>query len=128
MKKKRTNQGYIATMTVLVVMVAILSITTTVALLGIGEAQGGIALTRGEQTLTLTESCTEDALLRIRNNPTYAGGTVNLPEGSCSVTIDSKIGNDWVITVRNTGTDYVRSVRTEFTRLGGINMTSWREI
>ncbi len=125
---KKVHGGFIATSTVLVLMVVTLSIMTTVSLLGIGEAQGALALTKGEQSLALTEGCVEEMLLGVKNSNTYAGGVITRPEGSCTVIIDTNIGNVWTITVTPNSTDYVRSIRVVLTRGAGVVLTSWQEI
>ena len=99
------QKGYIATSTVLVLMVVILSITITVSLLGIGSAQGSLALTKGEETLFLVEGCMESALLNAKNNNSYTGGNLTLPEGTCLITV-FKNGNIWTITAVNIATNY----------------------
>src|SRR5579859_5860305 len=77
---KREN-GYIAILTVLIISAVVLAIATTVSLLAIGEAQSGLSLFKGEDTLTFIEGCMEDALLKTRNSNGYAGGTITRPEG-----------------------------------------------
>lgn len=124
----KSRKGYIATSTVLVLMVVVLSIITTVSLLGIGEAQVSQALTKGEETLSFVEGCVEDALLNSQASASYAGGNITRPEGTCAITVDSKVGNDWTITISTTATDYKRTIRVIFNRGSTIAITSWQEI
>lgn len=122
------QKGYIATITVLVLLVVVVALVTTVALLSIGEAQGSLALTKGEDTLQFVEGCMEDALLKVRQSPTYSGGTITRPEGTCSITT-SKSGNTWTVTATTTATNYVRTIQVVATRTGqGVTLTSWKEI
>lgn len=119
--------GYIATSTVLVLMVVVITIVTTVSLLGIGEIQGSLALTKGETALFLVEGCMESALLNVKNNVNYSGGNITLPEGTCSITTSNN-GSVWTITATNTAADYVRTIQTVSTRSGqGMTLTSWQE-
>jgi len=122
-----TQRGYIATSAVLVLMVVVLTIVTTVSLLSIGEAQGSLALTKGEEALSFVEGCVEDAILKTKASPTYNGGNITRPEGTCTVTV-SKAGNVWTETISTTDTAYKRTVRVVFTRTSSITLTSWQEI
>lgn len=124
----KKEKGYIALLTTLIVMAVVLAAAMTVTFLAIGEAQSGFSLFKGENTLTFVEGCTEDALLKIRSNSSYAGGTITRPEGTCSVTITS--GNpNWNITVSTTATTYKRQMQVIFTQNAtGLTLTSWKEI
>lgn len=128
MKNMKRQNGYVALLTVLIMMAIILSATTTVTLLSIGEAQSSFALYKGDETLAFVEGCTEDALLNARASAAYAGGPISRPEGTCSVTI-TKAGTTWTLTVSTTNTTYVRTIEVVINRLAtGITLTSWKEI
>lgn len=124
------QKGYIALITVLIVMAVVLTATSTLALLAIGEAQSGFALFQGENTLQFVEGCTEDALLKIRANSSLSGTfLITRPEGTCSVTIASVVGARWVVTITTQDTKYVRSIQIVFDRNPtGISLVSWKEI
>lgn len=125
MKKQK---GYVAILTVLILMSVIITAATTVTLLSIGEAQSALALYKGEDTLAFVEGCAEDALLKSRASASYTGGPITRPEGTCSVTIN-KAGTTWTITVSTTNTLYVRTIQIVINRLPtGITLTSWKEI
>lgn len=123
------QKGYIATLTVLIVMAVVIATATTVTYLSIGEAQSSFALFKGEDTLSFVEGCVEDALLKTREHSGYNGGTITRPEGTCSITVDSKVGDTWTITVTTQATNYKRTIRVVFDRLvPGISITSWKEV
>ncbi len=98
------------------------------SLLSIGEGQSSLALFKGEDVLTFAEGCAEDALLKSRQNSSYAGGNITRPEGTCVVTV-SKAGNVWTVTSTTSATAFKRTIQTIFT-LNGINatLTTWNEI
>lgn len=127
----QSNPGFIALSAVLVIMSVIVAVVATVALLSIGEAQSSLAVYLGEDNLQLVEGCTEDAMLKIRSNSSYAGGTITRPEGTCAVVIVT--GNpNWDITITaaaSPATGYQRKIESKFVRSGtGITLTSWQEI
>lgn len=123
------EKGYIALITVLIVMAVVLTTATTVALLAIGEAQSGFSIFKGDETLTFVEGCAEDYLLKIRSQgASFVAGNITRPEGTCTIIVNSGDPN-WNITVSTTDTTYKRSIRIVFTRNAtGIALTSWKEI
>lgn len=132
--KPYREKGYIALITVLIVMAVVTATASTVALLSIGEGQSGFALFKGEDTLTFVEGCTEDALLKARADASFGEPvgtpiTITRPEGNCSVTVVSKVGNTWTVDVTTQATTYKRTIQVIFDRLPtGITLTSWKEI
>jgi hypothetical protein len=130
----RTSQGYIAISMVLLLIVVSMAVATTVAFLSIGEGQSALALEKGEGTINVVEECTEDLLIRMRNDADFAASisstTFTEPEGTCNL---SKSGNTWTIT-NTSPTTYTRTIQVTFTRDGyGINFTvgtsasDWKE-
>ena len=123
------QKGYVATITVLIIMAVVIATAATVTYLSIGEAQSGFSLFKGEDTLTFVEGCVEDYLLKIRSQgASFTASNITRPEGTCTIVVNS--GNpNWDITVSTNVTTYKRSIRVVFTRNAtGITLTSWKEI
>lgn len=121
-------KGFIALTTVIVILAVVLIMTVSVSLLSVGEAQSGLSLYKGEDSLAFVEGCMEDALIKIRSNDAYAGGTITRPEGSCVITIVSHVGSNWTVTANSTDTKYVRKVQVTMVKSSSIAITSWQEI
>lgn len=124
--QNKQPQGYIALVTVLILSAVILGITSSVSLLGIGEAQSSLANFKGENALQLVEGCAEDALLKAQQSSTYNGGNIMRPEGTCVVSV-TKSGNSWTILVTSTQQDYNRTIVIKFTRGSTLATSSWTE-
>lgn len=133
------SKGFIAITSVLVISAVVMAISITVSLLGIGEGQTSLALTKGEDNLTQVEGCIEDALLKARSSSTFGdpvGTPVSIarpsPEPSCSVTVVSKTGSGtvtWDMNVTVSTTAYKRTVNVDFTRSStGLSLITWKEI
>ena len=123
----KASKGYIALTMILVIVAVVIALSTTVTLLAIGEGQSALAQQKGEDNLNLVDGCSEDALQKIHDSSSYAGGSITRPEGTCSVTVNT--GNpNWNITVTTTSTTYKRSVQIVATRGSTITITSWLEI
>ena len=128
MKNKSFMQkGFIALTSVLVISVVVLSITLTIVYLSIGQGQSSLALSKGEDQLAFAEGCMEDALLKVRANSSYAGGSITRPEGTCAITV-SQVGNVYTITSAGITTAYKRTIQAVATRGSSIVITSWKEI
>lgn len=128
MNQLSTQKGFMAISVVILISAAVLIIATTVALVGVGEAQSSLSINKGESNLSLVEGCAEDYLLKIRSNPTYTASAITRPEGTCSIVINS--GNpNWDVIISSTDLNFKRKVQLKFTRgLNTITLTSWKEI
>ncbi len=98
------KRGFIATYTVLIVLVVVSAVVVTTTLLSVGQAQGSLAQSTGESYLSFTEGCVEDGLLKAKysasfGDPVGTAALVSRPEGNCLITVDSKVGNLWTMTV-----------------------------
>jgi len=109
------QKGYIAISTVLIVSVIAGMISVTVTLLSVSSAQGSLAASKGEDTLSFVEGCAEDGLLKSWSNSDYNGGNITRPEGTCQVTV-SKNGTIWSMTVTTLDTRYKKTVLVTFDR------------
>lgn len=124
----RNQSGYIAILTVIIVLAVVLMISSSVTLLSIGEGQSSLALTQGESSLNFVEGCMEDALEKIALNSAYSGGTITHPEGVCSISI-SKSGTSYDVIATNVDTsDYGRTIEVRCTKQNSLQLISWKEI
>lgn len=133
------QKGYIATLTVLIIMAVVIATAATVTYLSIGEAQSGFALFKGEDTLTFVEGCVEDAMLKARADATYGDPplsekTITRPEGSCKIKVISKgaippFTWDMKAQTDTTVTKYNRIIEVFFNRTPTVvTLTSWKEV
>ena len=133
------QKGYIATITVLIIMAVVVATATTVTFLSIGEAQSSFALFKGDDALTFVEGCVEDAMLKARASSTFGDPVLSevtiAHEGSlCKIKVMSKTGINpvtWTMRVQTdlAATKYNRIIEVVFNRAAtGITLTSWKEI
>lgn len=126
-KELRTDGGYVAMVTVLVVGAVLVLTGIGVVLTSINEVQSSFGEGKKEYTLGVVDSCAQDALLRINENNALPA-TITLPEGSCTVTINSQIGSSWDFSISGTVGDYIKSIRITATRTSTVIVNSWQEI
>jgi len=126
-KRKTHHTGYIAIVSVLVIGVVVFAIGMSVSLLSISEGQLALSGENNERALHLTEGCAEDALLRLNKTHTLPASIV-LPEGTCTITINSHVGNNWTFTVAGTLNTLTKRIQISATRTSKVTVTSWLEI
>ena len=122
----KNRKGFLAMSTVLIVSAIVLAIAVSTSLMGIGEGKTGLLHWQGSNALYLAEGCMEDALLKLRANVSYSGGTVTRPEGSCTVTVAGS--GTYTITVTATNITSTRQIQAVATRSGKVAISSWKEL
>lgn len=127
MKKQKKPNGYVALASVLVIAVIVVIIGNSTSILSINEIQSSLSSKKNEESLDFVEGCVEDALLRL-NEDEAIPSSLSLPEGTCSVTINSQSGDDWTFTVTTTLNGHTKSVQVSATRDTTVTITSWKEI
>jgi len=128
MKKTVNQKGYIALIAVLIVLAVTLAIGLTLNILSIGETQAGLLKQQSAQSFTLADGCLQEAYLRIKRNNNYPGGSLNITEGSCTITVASQ-GPKRTITVESDINNIKRRFESEIRIVGNnIQVNYWQEL
>lgn len=126
-RKLEKQKGAAALLTVLIIGASSLVMAYTASQLGWGELEMGYDNYRGKQTLSLAEGCANEALQRLKFDPSYGGDNLSLGSGSCIITV-TESGNDRSIAVTATAFDYTRELDINITLDNGdIIINSWQE-
>jgi Tfp pilus assembly protein PilX len=122
------EKGVAALLVVVIICVVALLIAVGASRLGLGEMEAGYVKQKNDQTINSAEGCMEEALERLRRNSAYAGGSLNISEGSCIITVVAN-GTARTITTSVTAGEYNKKIQVSAT-LGGaaIIINSWSEI
>lgn len=120
------QKGYIALASVLVISAVILTIGVSVSLLSISELQISLAEKKKEETIDFVESCLAEILLKL-NEDNAVSTEISLPEGNCSVTINSQ-NSSWTFTVSGSVDNYTKNVQVTATRGSTVEIISWQEV
>lgn len=123
----KNQTGYIAITSVLVIAAIVLIIGTSVLLLAVNDIQSALSNKKSNESLDLVESCVEDALLRL-NEDNSIPATITLPDGSCSVTINSQVGTLWTFTVSGTFISHAKSIQVVADRTNTVTVNSWTQL
>ena len=126
-KVNYTESGYIALSTVLITLALVLLIGLSSSLLSINDLQSSQSGKISNVTVDMVESCVEDVLLRLNDIGSVTAGSMSLPLGDCSVTINSQADDIWDFTVSTTLDAYTKSVRVNVTKGETVTVDSWMD-
>jgi len=126
-KLPSANGGYTAISAVLVITAVLFAISLTTTTVSIDDMQNSLGTKKADESLVLVEGCAEDALLRLNQNGALPG-SITIPEGTCTITTNSQVGNTWDFTVTATFETYTKSIRIVAIRTSLVSIQSWREI
>lgn len=87
MAMQHKRPGAAVLILVLVLGAVSIAIGASIALGSIGEISMGYSDVQSKITLSLTDSCAEEALIELRSSLSYAGATLVYSEGSCIITV-----------------------------------------
>lgn len=121
------KSGFIAIITVLSLLVFSVSLSIAMTYLSISESQTVLDSLFGEQTLALSESCVEEALLKLRNDPSYTGESMSMLDGDCQVDVSTD-ASEATILAQALKNGYARSIRmTVGIDITGLQPHTWQE-
>jgi len=124
----KPDSAYIAISTVLVIMSAVVILTTAATIAAVTNLNQGTVSFQSHRTRALLEGCVSDALLYLNIQNDLTTSFVQ-PEITCSVTTDSHTGNDWLFTVTGTADGITKSLQIGANRTPPtLTVTSWKEI
>lgn len=87
-KLKPNNEGFIALITVLIILGIVLLIGLSVSSLSVGEAGMSLQRLQSSQSYYLANLCTERALMELKEDSNYAGENMpNIENGSCTISV-----------------------------------------
>lgn len=128
----KNNEGFIAFTSLLIISAIALAVSISIATLGVSSARSSLDYKKGKETYAIAKSCSEIALLKLRDNATYSGEGLNVGNGSCVITVSGS-GTDRTIditaTITNPPPSFTKSLRLTAKRVGNsINITTFSEI
>jgi len=123
----KKSKGYIALSSILVIAAVVVVIGVSVSLSAVNDIQSALSGKKAEESFDIVQSCAEDAIMRI-NQYDLLPTSISLPEGSCTITINSHAGNDWDFTVTGGLIGQTRSLRLSVTRSTIMLLNSINEI
>jgi len=127
--KVKTNSGFIALISAIIISAILLIIVTNLSLNGFYSRFNILDSELKERTSSLAEACADTALLKLANDSAYVGGeSVTVPGGG-TCTIDLTIANNprTFITRANYNNIYFTKMKI-VVNVTSVLITSWEEI
>src|SRR3989344_5281826 len=132
-KKNVSQNGFVALITLLVIVALVILIGVSTSLLSINDLQSAFAGKRSEEIVNILEACVEDVLLTLNETNTLPSSVTIPPSGIlpqvvCSVIMNSHVGNNWDFTVSGGVDNYAKKVQIQAVRDTSVSITSWEEV
>mgnify|MGYP007123701188 CR=1 FL=1 len=123
------QKGVAALLTIIIVGASALIMAFSASILGLGELDMGYISQQGAETLAIADGCMEESLERLRNDASYAGGSLSLGDGSCIITVSTSGNNSTTTVTANIDSKYFKKIRTTADINNGIvSIDSWEEL
>lgn len=126
-KHRCRQQGFIALITVLLVLTITLTVGLTLTFLSISEAKMGLQKNQSSQAYYLANLCAEHALMRLKEtNGSYTGQFFDdIENGSCQISIE---GN-WTVKVLANFQNQVKKMKIIVSQINPeMIIESWEEV
>jgi hypothetical protein len=122
-KNSKSNSGFIALMSAIIISVILLLIITNTSLMGFYTRFNILDSELKEKSSTLAEGCVDKALLNLTQGINYTGD-VNVGPDKC--TIESVSGSPKIIKVRADYRNYITNIEVEVD--SNLAITNWQEL
>ncbi|MFH0805067.1 MAG: hypothetical protein V1916_02635, partial [Patescibacteria group bacterium] len=110
---------YIALIAVVIILAVTLSVAMSLSGLGVTESRRGLLQQQGGEAFAAADSCLQEAYVRLRRDPNFAAGSLNVGGSSCTITVVAA-GSDRTITSTGTTGSISRRLESRITLSAGV--------
>lgn len=124
-----SEEGVAPLVSMVIISAAALIIVANLAYIGHGEMEASLASQKGVEASDIANSCAEDVLARLRDDPDYASTTLLLSvgDGSCTISLAAS-STQKIISIKSQAGDYYKIIRlTAGISSTGIEIYDWKE-
>lgn len=127
-KKSKTNSGFIALISAVIISVILLLMITNTSLTSFYSRSNILDYELKERATALSEGCADTAILRLIENPDYAGNeTVPIGADNCSILSVTAAPGAKTILVTAAYKNYVTNLKIVL-KSTDMSVVSWEEI
>lgn len=101
-----------ALVTILVVTAVAMILASSAAILGMGELQISFSHKQSLEALVLADACLDEAFIRLRRDSAYIGGSLNIGDNSCTITV-VPLGDSRTVVVQGNVNNVIKKVEAE---------------
>ena len=125
--KIKSEKGFIALITVLMVLLVALTVGLTISFLTINEAQMSLQKSQSFQAYYTANACAEMALVKLKKDKNYRGGeTSNTGAGICYI---FPIEDNWIIKTMSYFSGQIKKIKIVVSQLKPeVVVESWEEV
>ncbi len=127
LRRLYTRKGALVLVTVIIVGIVGIILSVVVARRGATEVTNSLSALQASRALSLADGCAEEAMVQLYRSSAYVGGTAQLGEGTCTITV-SGTGTERTILVVATLEKWVRTVQFTAHIVPPMRVTAWRLI
>ena len=129
--KFKSVPAYVTLLSILIVGAVALAISTMILILSLGNSLTVQTASQEESLDSIAETCAEEALFQISQNPSFSGTqSLNLfEEGSCTYTVILGVGETRTIQIEANFRDLVRRIHLELDQISPyVNVNVWEPV
>lgn len=121
------QKGFIALVTILIVLGITLLIGLMISQLSIGEAQMSLQKSQSSQTYYLANLCAEESLMKLKEDSNYPGNEIiNTENGSCQIL---PVEGNWIIKISANSQNQIKKMKIEVSQINPeMLISSWSEV
>lgn len=120
-------KGAIALISILIITAASLIIVLSVNLLSLIGLKTAFLRVQGEKSFYFSDGCIEEALVRLKRDPNYTGGSLTSENKICNVVVTSNLDLRTIHSIA-AFEDKIRRIEMVVKIIpNGLKMISWRE-
>ncbi len=123
---KLNQKGYVALVSVLVILAVGIIVGVTVSMNAINEMQMGFTSTQADKAFVIADACAEESLLRLKREESPPV-ELFFEDGSCTIYIIA-LNDDRTVMVTGTVDDYNSLIQMEVTLAPDFVVNSWQEV
>jgi hypothetical protein len=122
------RKGYVIISVTLILLVVTTGIILTLSFLSLGSLNIAESRNGSDQIFYYSDACLEEAVLRLKRDAFYAGGSVEFPNGTCHIDLQEDNGG-YVFKVYFSGREnYSRAIEAKAEMVNGsISIIDWSE-
>lgn len=121
-------RGVVTLATTVVIFFTALALAVSIQFLGVGELLIGFQEGQSERAFELADSCSHEAMLRLKRSSSYTGSTLSVGDDSCTITVSGS-GGTRTIDVSATVGSAVRKLTIDVSLAGNVvTIDDWDEV
>ncbi len=125
------QKGFIALISLLIILAVTLLIAISTNLFGISELDMGVQGGQSAKAFSLASLCAEDALMKLKDDLNYSGNeSFSVGEGGCDIlSLEGSGNNDRIIKTIGNVSNQIRKIKIEVGEVDPkMKIISWREV